>query len=1692
MSKQNKTATSDLKEGISVILPTYKGEKWIVKCLDSLANQTLDKAVFEVILIINGEKDNSERLIDNFITIHSDINFKKIILEEAGAANARNAGMDNANRKFSTFIDDDDYISKNYLQGLYDQAEDDTIVIASQIIDVETDGTLNKDNYINTEIQNIIQENDSPSYLELKYTMSINALKLIPTSYLKSNPFNINLKSGEDVVLFTTLAVNYDLNYKILDLQENAIYYRLKREDSVSRQTSSFSFSVEDRLAVIRELNILLKEADNDEAKKFIINKIDAQASFIKQYIDKIIAEDTKEIKEAVEHLDLNYFPDSIFAIDQVNEKYRKATEQIDQYKSRVHYLETYLRTTKNTLEIANPSKEHFEGARASASYRLGHLLIHETRSASDIVRLPWKIKNIKSNNNGQNISSHKLSNSTKKTTAQKLKPDPIKVFKTNKKTGELKIACIMDPFTYGSYAYEANFMQLTPQNWKEEITVFAPDLLFIESAWRGKDELWWNSVGKKCQELIDIVGYCNKNNIPTVFWNKEDPVHFNTFINTSSLFDFVFTSDITMIEKYKSALRHDRVYMLPFACQPKVNNPIEKYDRKDAFCFAGAYYVRYPERTKDLDEFIHHFSALKPIEIYDRNFGKDDVNYMFPDQYKPFIVGTLPFEEIDKAYKGYNFAINLNSVKQSPSMFARRVYEVLASNTITVSNFSKGVRLLFGDLVITSDSGKEIVRKLKTIISNPSYMRNFKLQALRKVLLEHTYRDRLNYVVEKVFDQKPEDNDSLPIVAMVSLIKNSSDLNKVLHRFQLQSYTKKRLYLIVENGIDLSELIDKDIITISKDDQNTINTICTESDFICAITSSDYYGVNYLTDMSLGTLYYDGPVIGKATYYKHVNGQSITLVNDGQQYRPITQMYARRSMIQKKRIGTEILTHWVQNINKLVYTDLNCLSIDEFNYCCDGTLLTENQLREVIDIKDIYQGIKMSDLKKFSEKKNPVNNSLSQKNTTSKKANDKGKQLDYLLIKSRMKRTLSLSPSELIKKLKYRIKEYINPPSINSAHSKIELTDNTPLKSGGDHLLLTNIYPSYYDLYRNGFVHARVKAYQEQGTKVDVFQLRENIETSYDEFENVDVTRGSPDTLRNLLGNNNYKSILIHFLDGNMWDVLKDFIDTTKIFVWIHGAEVQPWHRRKHLFETDKAIEKAKIQSEKRTSFWKKLLSTPHKNLNLIFVSQYLADSVMEDLDLLIPKDNYCIIHNFINTNLFDYKDKDKEQRNKILSIRPYANNNYANDLSVKAILELSEKPYFKDLEFRLIGDGVLFDEILEPLKEFENVIIEKRFLNQKEIADLHKQYGVFLCPSRMDTHGVSRDEAMSSGLIPVTNKVAAIPEFIDETCSILAKENDAHELAEGIAKIYENPELFQKISKAAAERPRSQCNFKQTIGKEIELFNPSFTQSTSLAPLSDKSTDQKKILIFGSCVSRDIFNLENNFHIVNYFARSSFASIFQTPFSHPEVTESLESKFQEKIVKSDMKKSIFSDLKNNNFDILVLDFIDERFNLYSLDNTICTLSNEAVSTGLLEKYPDHKIIKSVSKEFFDMWEEGWGKFIELMKKNGQLDKVLLNKVYWAEETVSGHNFEPTYSKNKIREMNNFLNRLYTIAERSIPPENIMKFSEKIMIGADEHQWGLSPFHYVSNYYEKALVFLENWYTSEKKYSYSKVIEVK
>lgn len=103
---------------ISVIVPVYKAEKYIHRCIDSLLAQTFKN--FELLLVDDGSPDSSGEICDEYAHIDSRVRiFHK---ENGGVSSARQYGTDNAIGEYIIHIDSDDWVEKNMLKDLYQKA----------------------------------------------------------------------------------------------------------------------------------------------------------------------------------------------------------------------------------------------------------------------------------------------------------------------------------------------------------------------------------------------------------------------------------------------------------------------------------------------------------------------------------------------------------------------------------------------------------------------------------------------------------------------------------------------------------------------------------------------------------------------------------------------------------------------------------------------------------------------------------------------------------------------------------------------------------------------------------------------------------------------------------------------------------------------------------------------------------------------------------------------------------------------------------------------------------------------------------------------------------------------------------------------------------------------------------------------------------------------------------------------------------------------------------------------------------------------------------------------------------------------------------------------------------------------------------------------------------------------------------
>ena len=100
---------------ISVIVPVYNIERYLLDCLESIASQTLDG--IQVLLIDDGSQDCSGQICRDFIVSHP--NFEYYHKENGGTASARNVGLAHAKGEYIGFVDSDDWIEPDMFEIMY-------------------------------------------------------------------------------------------------------------------------------------------------------------------------------------------------------------------------------------------------------------------------------------------------------------------------------------------------------------------------------------------------------------------------------------------------------------------------------------------------------------------------------------------------------------------------------------------------------------------------------------------------------------------------------------------------------------------------------------------------------------------------------------------------------------------------------------------------------------------------------------------------------------------------------------------------------------------------------------------------------------------------------------------------------------------------------------------------------------------------------------------------------------------------------------------------------------------------------------------------------------------------------------------------------------------------------------------------------------------------------------------------------------------------------------------------------------------------------------------------------------------------------------------------------------------------------------------------------------------------------------
>ncbi|ARJ51493.1 glycosyltransferase family 4 protein [Staphylococcus lutrae] len=373
-------------------------------------------------------------------------------------------------------------------------------------------------------------------------------------------------------------------------------------------------------------------------------------------------------------------------------------------------------------------------------------------------------------------------------------------------------------------------------------------------------------------------------------------------------------------------------------------------------------------------------------------------------------------------------------------------------------------------------------------------------------------------------------------------------------------------------------------------------------------------------------------------------------------------------------------------------------------------------------------------------------------------------------------------------------------------------------------YLLITNTYPNQEKIYANAFLHRRVKGYQQHQIEMTVVVFTTKIKRdAY--YDGVKVMYMDEAQLYSHLKNHHYDKLLFHFINYKMFRAIERLAEKPPIVVWLHGFEAEAWYTRYYNYLSSATALKAQLQKkethyEYQKAFLKDLMTRKDLEIQFVYISERFKVLYVDPFVGVTPE-RYHIIPNIVDAQIFPYTPKQVEDRFRIVSIRPFTAKNYANDLTVEVIQQLAKRRYFKKLSFSIYGEGPLFEKLTAPLKKYRNVQLHQKFVPQQDITHIHQQHGIYLGPSRHDSQGVSLNEAMSSGLVPISNAIGGIPDFIEHGISgYLAPRNDVERMALYIDELIQNPDVFLQMSQNAASMIQRKTGADVVIQKELEVI--------------------------------------------------------------------------------------------------------------------------------------------------------------------------------------------------------------------------------------------------------------------------------
>jgi hypothetical protein len=241
-------------------------------------------------------------------------------------------------------------------------------------------------------------------------------------------------------------------------------------------------------------------------------------------------------------------------------------------------------------------------------------------------------------------------------------------------------------------------------------------------------------------------------------------------------------------------------------------------------------------------------------------------------------------------------------------------------------------------------------------------------------------------------------------------------------------------------------------------------------------------------------------------------------------------------------------------------------------------------------------------------------------------------------------------------------------------------------------------------------------------------------------------------------------------------------------------------------------------------------------------------------------------------------------------------------------------------------------------------------------------------------------------------------------------------------------------------------------------------------------------RIAILGSCITRDLWPIRGgDAQLLAYVSRTSFPGLFAPPvegFAPDERPPGDLHLHEHNALVADLRKTALARLVAYRPTHLIVDFIDERFDLLAVGRALASYSGEMARSGYMAQpaLSRARLIPRLSASCERLWTEAAGEFAAFVRATPLRDaRLILHSARWAThqrgadgrlspvsdvEVVAGHPVD-------IADYNALLERQEATFEALMPPMARVD-AQPQRLADPAHRWGLSPFHYVPEYYDE------------------------